>query len=112
MIRGEIFIVDLPMTSSSLQSGCRPCILISNNKANIHSPLVHVIPLTTKKKNNLPTHVEISQDCGLLVTSTALCEQSMLIPKEYIKEKVGQCDFNTLKKIEKALSIQFGLSIA
>ena len=112
MIRGEIFMVDLPRTTTSLQSGSRPCVLISNNKANTYSPMVHIIPLTSRNKNNLPTHVEVDKNCGLLVTSIALCEQSMLIPKEYIKEKVGKCDSNTIKKIEKALSIQFGMAIA
>lgn len=112
MIRGEIYMVDLPKTTTSIQAGFRPCILVSNDKANTYSPTVQIVPLTTQEKKYLPTHVEIDRSCGLLLTSIALCEQITIVSKECFKERVGKCDFNTLKKVEKGMSIQLGMAIA
>ena len=45
--RGDILIADLGKASgTSIQSGIRPVIVISNNKANTYSPVVTVVPLT------------------------------------------------------------------
>lgn len=109
MYRGEIWLVNLPDNGGSIQKRQRPCVLISNNKANHFSPVIHACPITTQKKKDLPTHVEISTACGLLTNSTVLCEQTMLITKDMLVKQVGKCDSFTMNKINNALSIQFGL---
>ena len=59
--RGDVYFVDLgDNIGSSKQSGLRPAVVVSNNKANRHSPVVTVVPMTTKtRKTFLPTHVLI-----------------------------------------------------
>ena len=44
---------------TSVQSGYRYAIVVSNNKGNRFSTVVTVIPFTTKLKKNLPTHLNI-----------------------------------------------------
>lgn len=62
-----------------MQDGMCPVVIVSNNKANKNSPVITVVPLTTKiyKKRNLPTHVFISayKAKELDQHSIVLCEQ-------------------------------------
>jgi len=108
MIRREIWMVNLPMTGSSAQAGKRPCIIVSNDMANAHSSVIHIIPLTTKSKTQLRTHVTIGTDSGLLMESIAMAEQSMLVGKNCFLRCVGEVDEKTMNKVETALMIQFG----
>ena len=78
--RGDIYYVDFGMNiDTRKQSGIRPVVIVSNNKANAHSPVITVVPLTSKvhKKRFLPTHVYIpaSAGFGLSCGSLALAEQ-------------------------------------
>ena len=61
--RGDILYADLGVQyQGSMQGGMRPVVVVSNNRANRHSTVITVVPLSTKiyKKRNLPTHVFIS----------------------------------------------------
>lgn len=60
--RGDIYFVDFGQNIDTCkQSGIRPAVIVSNNRANEHSPVITVVPLTSKiyKKRMLPTHVYI-----------------------------------------------------
>lgn len=108
--RGQIWIVDIPETGKCVQYGKgRPVILCTNDVANLHSPVLHAIPLTTQRKPTLPTHTEVDTNCGLYKRSTALCEQLMLIPKDYFKEYISSCDEKTMRRIDFCMAIQLGL---
>ena len=56
--RGDIWFVELGChPGTSVQDGCRPAFIMSNDTANLHSGIVTVVPLTSKlKKSYLPTH--------------------------------------------------------
>ena len=76
--RGDIYMAKLQSDedNGSLQEGRRPILIISNDLANKHSPVVTIVPLTSKlRKNPLPTHVLI-EGCGTL--KKALFWQSRL----------------------------------
>ena len=54
--RGEVWLANLGDSVGSEQSGTRPVLIVSNNKNNIYSTTVTIIPLTSKhNKNNIPT---------------------------------------------------------
>lgn len=112
--RGDVYFVDFGHNINSCkQSGIRPAIVVSNNKANEHSPVVTVVPLTsrTSKKRALPTHVLITPDAGLGIyrTSIALAEQVETIDKDKLRDYKG-CISNigVMLQITKALQIQIG----
>ena len=66
------------------QCGVRPGLVISNNKGNLYSPNVIVLPLTTSLKHlNQPTHVVIQADVsGLHRDSMVLCENPVCVSKK------------------------------
>ena len=107
--RGSIWLANLGDVNGSIQAGIRPVIVISNDMANVHSPVIHVMPITTRTKTNLPTHVEVNEESGLRELSIALAEQSMLVNKVGFIRHVGNLNSKQILKIEKALLIQFGL---
>lgn len=108
--RGEIFLVDLgDNTSTSMQNKIRACIIVSNDKANQFSPVIHVVPITTKNKKRMPTHVNVGVVSGLLQESIAMAEQTVFVSKDNILHKIGEVDETILEKLDMALAIQFGL---
>ena len=87
--RGQIVMLDLPTVSGSVQNGLRPCVIISNNKANKFSPNVIAVPLTSRNKKDMPTHylLEPSKRNGLRVASTVLAEQILTVSKNLKNER-------------------------
>ena len=113
--RGDIYYVDFRMNiDTRKQSGIRPAVIVSNNKANEHSPVITVVPLTAKihKKRFLPTHVYIpaSEGCGLSGGSMALAEQVEAIDKDRLLDKKGAImSSEIMEKITRAIQIQIGV---
>ena len=96
--RGTIVMVDLPLGNGSVQGGTRPAVVISNDKGNKFSPVLIVIPLTSRlDKKYMPTHhtIEPSIVNGLTKTSIALAEQIITIGKDAVRNIVG-----TLEEID------------
>lgn len=111
--RGEIYYVNLgKKEGSNKQGGIRPVIIVSNNKANALSPIVTVVPLTSKiKKTYLPSHVVIPEYCieGLDRTSMVLAEQVITIDKKELGHKAGRIkNEKIMELITVALQVQIG----
>lgn len=86
----DIWLAVIPAPKGShVQHGRRPVVIISNNLANTHSPVVTVIPLTSQmNKHQLPTHVYLWGQ-GLDRASIALCEQVMAVDKTRLLRRMG-----------------------
>ena len=112
--RGDIYYVDFGDDyNSSKQCGIRPAVVVSNNKANTFSPIITVVPLTTKihKKRSLPTHVLVPRSVcsGLERSSMALAEQVETIDKTQLREHRGSIiNTKAMDEITRALQIQIG----
>ena len=105
--RGDIYYVDFGEKDGSKQGGVRPALVVSNNKANKHSPVVTVVPLS--KKKYLPTHVQIPKRSGLNKPSMALAEQVETLDKTRLGERIGEVlDEMVMEQITVALQIQIG----
>lgn len=113
--RGDIYFVDFGENlQTRKQYGVRPVVIVSNNKANAYSPVITVVPLTSKiyKKRFLPTHVYIpvTAGCGLNRGSLALAEQVESIDKDRLLEKKGYISSGVImEKITRAIQIQIGV---
>ena len=113
--RGDIYNIDFGHHGEShKQSGIRPAVIVSNNKANTNAPVVTIVPLTARiwKKNHLPTHVQIPPDIGtgLLKPSMALAEQVETLDKSRLGERVGEIrDAEVMEQLTIALQIQIGV---
>lgn len=113
--RGDIFYVDFGQEAgTNKQRGMRPVIVVSNNMANAHSPVVTVVPLTSRvgKKRYLPTHVLIPKQAndGLDRDSMALAEQVEALDKCRLMCYKGTVwDQRVMAEITQALQIQIGV---
>lgn len=113
--RGDIYYVNFGKNiGTSKQYGIRPVVIVSNNKANTYSPVITVVPLTSKinKKRFLPTHVYIpaSEEYGLSCGSIVLAEQLESIDKDRLIEKKGIIKNEAImEKITRAIQIQIGV---
>ncbi len=111
--RGDIVDVDLsqmiiPNSSFSFQQGSRPCIVTQNNIGNKYSPTITIAIITSKNKNDLPTHVELLKEHGLKYNSIISFEQIFTIDKKMIIRKIGRCPEYIMKQIDMAIEIQNG----
>ena len=108
--RGDIFYADLSPVIGSEQSGTRPILIIQNDVGNKYSPTVIGIPITSKIKIKMPTHINIEQGkFGLEKDSVILVEQIRTLDKARLKEKVGSLDKKTMNMVKKAIEISCGL---
>ena len=104
--RYEVWCADLgDHPGTSVQSGNRPVLVISNDVGNLYSNTITVIPLTTKiKKLEMPTHIRISQaDCWMyrdeaLQESLLLAEQITTIDKSALCNRL--CRVNSQEKMQ------------
>ena len=92
--RGMIVMVDLPLGNGSVQGGTRPAVVISNDKGNKFSPVLIVVPLTSRVKKYMPTHhtIEPSMVNGLTKTSIALAEQIITVGKDMVRNVIGSLE--------------------
>lgn len=65
IIRGDVIYVDLGQhPKTSIQSGVRPCVVVSNNKNNKYSNTLSVCPCTSRvPKKNYNTHIGYTKGC-------------------------------------------------
>ena len=109
--RGDIYYADLSPVVGSEQGGIRPVLIIQNDVGNRYSPTVIAAAITSKQsKNKPPTHIAIEAgDCGLHKDSVVLLEQVRTLDKRRLKEKMGSIDYRSMKAVNQALSVSFGL---
>lgn len=109
--RGSILMVDLPLSNGSVQGGVRPVVVVSNNKGNKFSPVLVVVPLTSKTKKVMPTHYTVSPSSknGLSARSTALCEQILTVGKDTIKGFIGTLEAMDMGQINTKIKTSLAL---
>lgn len=116
--RGDIFFADLGThCGTSVQSGCRPVLIISNDKGNEHSETVTVIPMTGSfKRTDLPCHTvlnpqRVNDKQRPLSKTTVLAEQITTLSKSALKSYIGRIDDqNVMEEIENTLFVHLGLT--
>ena len=115
--RGDVFFAELGYhEGTSIQNGCRPVLVVSNNRGNYHSNTISIIPLTgCFKRPDLPCHIllypeDIKNRHQRFSVATVLTEQVTTISKSDLRGYVGRIeDSAVLGKIEYALSMHLGL---
>lgn len=109
--RGEVYLVDLSEQVGSEQGGLRPAVIVQNDVGNKYSPTTIVCPLTSKKKAQIATHVELDPvDCGIERPSTVMCEQLRVVDKSRLRKKIGEIvNIRKLEDINKKIMVSIGL---
>lgn len=101
----DIYYVNLDGIGSE-QKGLRPCIIVSNNINNLHSPTVTVIPVTSQCKTYIPTHCQIN---GLPKSSIAMAEQIRTIDKTRIVAYITTLRPKEIEDLKQCIKIQLTL---
>lgn len=109
--RGDIYYADLAPVVGSEQGGTRPVLIIQNDMGNRHSPTVIAAAITSRRgKKPLPTHIRLEDSpCGLGQESTVLLEQVRTIDRARLKEYIGRADRATMRDVDHAIAVSFGL---
>ena len=103
--RGDIYHANLNPVFGSEQGGCRPVLVIQNDKGNYHSPTVIVAAITSRRKSKLPTHVRIRGIRRLDKSSMVLLEQIRTIDKKRLGDYIGRVNHRQMQKVNEALRI-------
>ena len=103
---GDIVLVTIPNNIGHQQGGTRPAVIISNNIGNSVSPIVKVLPITSKRTaSKQPTHVHFKKGevAGLIKDSTVEAESTWVINKWQIKKRLGSFSDEQLDLIAYAM---------
>lgn len=100
--RGDVFFADLG-------NKCRPWLVIQNDIGNKHSDRTIVVPLTSKIKKKLPTHVVVCY--GNIINSAVQCEEIRTAKVKPEWEPVEHLPPEIMKHIDRALKIAIGLEV-
>ena len=112
--RGDIWFANLGThPNSSVQSGIRPVIILSNDMGNAHADTVNIIPMTRHlKKPELPCHTHLFPDSisdlhQHLDPSMILAEQLTTVSKHALRSYAGHIsDADAMNRIETAVIAQ------
>ncbi len=114
--RGEIVEVVLDPTIGTEIRKTRPCVVVSNDRANEFSPQLTVVPVTaySPKKATIPVCVEVpakeAAACGLKKRSIINCSQIRTVDKQRVKgAPLGAMPAAILQQVDRALRIHLAL---
>lgn len=111
--RGHIVLVNLDPTVGTETRKTRPCVVVSNDRANEFSPQLTVVPVTAyhPRKASIPICVEVAAgEGGLSKRSVVNCSQIRTIDKARVGNRVlGTLGSDTLDEISRALQIHLAL---
>lgn len=110
--RGQIHWVDFSPTKGSEQSGRRPALIVSNDTANQHSPVVVVVPLTSSQTAaRFPQNVSLPAGRPLPDAGVILCGQIRTVSKERLDGYRGDLEAAQQEAVDKALGTALDLPI-
>lgn len=112
MKRGDVYRAVLDPTDGSEQSGTRPAIIVSRDIINVSSPVLIIVPITSRsnKMRLYPSHVELKMgEAGLTSDSVALGEQVRAIAKTKLSTPLGHLSNQRMSQVNAALKIALDL---
>ena len=111
---GDIYYCDLGDMKGSVQCGKRPVIVIQSNGLNKNSPTVTVAVITSvRKKQSMPSHINIGSECGLPEDSMIMLEQTRTVDKnEELLDYIGFVkDKEKREEIKRGIKITHGIPV-
>jgi mRNA interferase MazF len=112
MKRGDVYQAVLNPAEGSEQSGTRPAIIVSRDAINASSPVLVIVPITSRsnKKQLYPSHVEMKMgEAGLTADSVVLCEQVRAISRTRLQKYLGHTSNQRMSQVNASLKIALDL---
>lgn len=109
--RGEVWLVSFDPTVGAEIKKTRPALVLQNEIANRYSPITIVGAITSQFEGRLyPTEVLVkAPEGGLTSDSVVLLNQIRSIDRQRLIKRLGTLRPTTMKQVERALQISFGL---
>jgi len=109
--RGEVYVVNFDPTIGAEIKKTRPALILQNDVANRYSPITIVAAITSRVDEALyPSEVLVrAPEGGLGVDSVVLLNQVRSIDKRRLIKRIGVLKHDTMRKVEQALLISFGV---
>ena len=109
--KGDIFLADLNPVRGSEQGNVRPVLIIQNNIANKHSPVVIIAAITSKIfSKEFPTNVYLSKsESKLDKDSTVLLNQIRTVDKSRLIKRISFLEGHIMNEVEGAIKISLDL---
>ena len=110
-IRGEVWLAGLDPVVGSEQGKTRPVVVVQNDVANQYSPVVIVAAVTSvANPKAYPTEVQVrGGEAGMKKSSVILLNQIRTIDKTRLIARWGKLAPETLRRVDRALTISLGL---
>lgn len=111
MTQFDLYMADLPhQEDSHILRGHHPVVIVSNNLANAYSPVITVVPVTSKiKRLDMPTHI-LLYGSGLWKESMAVCEQVMSLDSSRCIYPIGHVhNSDTQAALMRGIHAQLGM---
>lgn len=109
IVRGSVYLASLDPTIGSEQKGYRPVLIIQNDIGNKYSPTTIIVPITAKKKHQLPMHILLNKNDFLDYDSIALIEQIRVIDKTRLVKYLGKLSDKEMQKISDSVLIELAI---
>lgn len=109
--RGAIYFVDINFKEDAqgVQSGNRPCVVVSSDAGNSSSDVVTVLLITSKEKSSKGINVPFMNWNG--EENVVLCNQIHTVSKKWLTNKCfGMMPSSVMKEIDKQLAVAMSIS--
>ncbi|MBA3472242.1 MAG: type II toxin-antitoxin system PemK/MazF family toxin [Rubrobacter sp.] len=108
--RGDVWAVNLDPSKGAEANKIRPCLVVTNNIANKHSPLITVTVITTTApRKPYPFMVEVPSTANMPQQSWIHCGQIRTVDKGRFGRYYTSLDSDTMRKVGDALRVQLDL---
>jgi len=107
--RGDIYRVNFDPVFGSEQGGCRPAVILQNNRGNIYSPTVIIAAITSRHKSKMPTHVIVDDITEAGQQSVILLEQIRTIDKKRLEDYICTLSDEDMERVNKAICFSMGI---
>lgn len=108
--RGDMYVANLGQGIGSEQANERPVVIVQNNKGNHYADTTIIVPITSKMKTRIPSHVIIHYGILTRYQGCVLTEQIRTISVNRLKKYIGRLNDKDIRRIEKALMISLDLN--
>ena len=109
---GSVILCEVPRSDFSPHAffGMHYYIVVSNDLACEHSPVIQALPCSTNTSRRLPTQCEVKSPAFSKPTF-ALAEQLTLLPKKVLEQGqlMGHLSSESLRSVERCIKIQLNL---
>ena len=110
MKRGEVYWGKFaPAVGTEIQK-TRPCLIVSNNIANLHSSVVTVLPLTSQKLDKIYSFEVAVLNNSKIKNSKIKANQIRTFDKARIGARITELSSAIMANVDKALLLHLGIN--